>query len=195
MLSIYVQLNAGSMVVQVLNEEAGYRVVVMSESAMETVIDTVTGDNCAGDRDTCSYIFSSDSITASYSVNVEVIGCTTETFMAENIPSCKKVTLTHSRFHFLFSSYIACSLDDLLVSGVDWSGIMLTPDGLGFFSFPGGNVTFNGVSLGSTAIYRTSVDYRVNGGLMLERVCQNNMWTPSATIILAGKEALESCIV
>ena len=105
MLSIYVQLIIGSMVVQVLNEEAGYRVVVMSESGNETVIDTVTGDNCAGDRDTCSYIFSSDSITASYSVNVEVIGCTTETFMAENIPSCKKVTLTHSRLHFLFSLF------------------------------------------------------------------------------------------
>ena len=73
------------------------------------------------------------------------------------------------------------------MSGVDWSGLMLTPDGFGFFSFPGGNVTFNGVSLGSTAIYRTSVDYRVNGGLMLESVCLNNMWTPSATIV-AGKE-------
>ena len=72
------------------------------------------------------------------------------------------------------------------MSGVDWSGIMLTSDGPGFFSFPGGNVTFNGVFQGSTAIYRTSVDYRVNGGLMLERVCLNDTWTPSVTITPAG---------
>ena len=79
------------------------------------------------------------------------------------------------------------------MSGVDWSDMVLTPDGLGFFSFPGGNVSFNGVSLGSTAIYRTSVAYHVNGGLMLERVCLNNMWTPPATIV-AGNASLESCI-
>ena len=91
--------------------------------------------------------------------------------------------------------FLVCSPDDLLVSGVDWSDMMLIPDGLGLFSFPRGNVSFNGVSLGSTAIYRTSVDYRVNGGLMLERVCLNNTWTPSATIISVGKEASELCII
>ena len=90
---------------------------------------------------------------------------------------------------------LVCSPDDLLVSGVDWSDMMLTPDGLGLFSFPRGNVSFNGVSLGSTAIYRTSVDHSVNGGLMLERVCLNNTWTPSATIISVGKEAPESCVL
>ena len=98
MLSI-LQLFTGSMDVQVLNEEAGYSVVVMSESGVETVIDILTGDNCTGD--TCSYIFSSDSITTSYSVNVEVVGCTTETFMAENISSCKKVDM-YSILNFCF---------------------------------------------------------------------------------------------
>ena len=83
--------------------EAGYRVVVIAESGVETVIDIVTGDNCAGD--TCSYIFSSDSITTSrsYSVNVEVVGCTTETFMAENISSCKKEDV-YSKLCFCFLS-------------------------------------------------------------------------------------------
>ena len=99
MLSI-LQLITGSMVVQVLNEEAGYRVVVIAESGVETVIDIVTGDNCTGD--TCSYIFSSDNITTSYSVNVEVIGCTTETFVAENISSCKKEDLLYNTFDFCF---------------------------------------------------------------------------------------------
>ena len=80
------------------------------------------------------------------------------------------------------------------MSGVDWSDMMLTPDGPGF-SFSGGNVTFNGVSLGSTAIYMTSVDYHVNGGLMLERVCLNNTWTPPADINVTGKESPESCRV
>ena len=87
--------------VQVLDMEAGYRVVVMSESGVETVIDIVTGDNCTGD--TCSYIFSSDSITASYSVTVEVVGCTTETFTAKNISSCKKEDV-HSKLCFCFLS-------------------------------------------------------------------------------------------
>ena len=35
--------------------------------------------------------------------------------------------------------------------------------GLGIYSFPGGNVTFDGVSLGSTATYTTNEGYLVNG--------------------------------
>ena len=86
--------------VQVVNMEAGYRVVVFAESGVETVIDIVTGDNCTGD--TCSYIFSSDSITTSSTVNVTVVGCTTETFTAKNISSCKK-ELKNSGLTFLLS--------------------------------------------------------------------------------------------
>ena len=46
-------------------------------------------------------------------------------------------------------------------------------DGEGVYSFQGGNVTYNGVSLGSTATYRASVDYRVNGAQLLEGRCED----------------------
>ena len=59
-------------------------------------------------------------------------------------------------------------------------------DGEGVYSFAGGNVTYNGVSLGSTATYRTSVDYRVNGTQLLESTCEDGMWTPEAVIVPAG---------
>ena len=59
-------------------------------------------------------------------------------------------------------------------------------NGEGVYSFPGGNVTYNGVSLGSTATYRTSVDYRVNGVQLLESTCEDGMWTPEAVIVPAG---------
>ena len=59
-------------------------------------------------------------------------------------------------------------------------------DGEGVYSFPGGNVTYNGVSLGSTATYRTSVDYRVNEVQILESRCEDRMWTPEAVIVPAG---------
>ena len=59
-------------------------------------------------------------------------------------------------------------------------------DGEGVYSFPGGNVTYNGVSLGSTATYRTSVDYRVNGAQLLVSTCEDEMWTPEAVIVPAG---------
>ena len=56
----------------------------------------------------------------------------------------------------------------------------------GIYSFAGGSVTYNGVSLGSTATYRTSVDYRVNGAQLLESTCEDGMWTPEAVIVPAG---------
>ena len=59
-------------------------------------------------------------------------------------------------------------------------------DGEGVYSFPGGNVTYNEVSLGSTATYRTSVDYCVNGAQLLESRCEDRMWTPEAVIVPAG---------
>ena len=63
--------------------EASYRVVIIPGS----VIDIETEDDCSGD--TCSYTFSSDDITDSYSVAVEVVACTTERFNSTNISSCK----------------------------------------------------------------------------------------------------------
>ena len=59
-------------------------------------------------------------------------------------------------------------------------------DGEGVYSFAGGNVTYNGVSLGSTATYRTSVDYRVNGVQLLESRCEDGMWTPEAVVVPTG---------
>ena len=67
--------------------EASYRVVIIPGSGNETVIDIETEDDCSGD--TCSYTFSSDDITDSYSVAVEVVACTTERFNSTNISSCK----------------------------------------------------------------------------------------------------------
>ena len=50
--------------------------VIISESGNRTVIDIITEDYCT--EDVCSYIFSSDNITTSYYVEVDVIGCTTD---------------------------------------------------------------------------------------------------------------------
>ena len=58
-----------------------------SGSGNEMFFDIVTADNCTDDS--CSYIFSSDSITNSYSVAVEVVGCVTERINCTNMSSCK----------------------------------------------------------------------------------------------------------
>ena len=64
-----------------------------------------------------------------------------------------------------------------------------TADGMGVYSFPGGNVTYSGVSLGSTATYRVSKDYLINGVRILERRCKiNNMWTAPDLIISNASE-------
>ena len=66
-------------------------------------------------------------------------------------------------------------------------------NGEGVYSFSGGNVTYNGVSLGSTATYRTTVDYRCTGSQVhmnvpqvCESRCENGMWTPQVMIESAG---------
>ena len=77
---------------QILNGEAetAYRIVIIpgsgSGSGNEMFFDIVTADNCTDDS--CSYIFSSDSITNSYSVAVEVVGCVTERMDCTNMSSC-----------------------------------------------------------------------------------------------------------
>ena len=60
-------------------------------------------------------------------------------------------------------------------------------DGLGLYSFPGGNVTYNGVSQWSIATYRTSESYLVNGSRFLQRVGVNGNWTGEANITKAGE--------
>ena len=174
--------------------------MIISESGNRTVIDIITEDYCT--EDVCSYIFSSDNITTSYYVEVDVIGCTTDIYDTDNSTSCKilysvLINVLVERFYLTLCShvlyihlYTVCAPSDLLSSsGVnisDVSNITLTSNGDGFISFPGGNVTFNGVSLESTAIYRTTIDHRVNNATVFESICMNNMWTPSVIIISAG---------
>ena len=85
--------------------------------------------------------------------------------------------------------FTVCNLGDLLVklpSGLNWSPMTVTSEALGFFSFAGGNMTYDGLSPGSTAMYRTSADYHINGGKILWRMCLSNMWTPQAEITSEG---------
>ena len=59
-------------------------------------------------------------------------------------------------------------------------------NGEGVYSFSGGNVTYNGVSLGSTATYRTTMNYHINGSRVFESRCEDGLWTPTAVIQSAG---------
>ena len=66
-------------------------------------------------------------------------------------------------------------------------------NGEGVYSFSGGNVTYNGVSLGSTATYRMAMDYRCivsqvhsNVSRVCESRCENGTWTPQVMIESAG---------
>ena len=84
-----------------------------------------------------------------------------------------------------------CSPEDLLFPGVEWTAMPeFTDDGKGVYSFPGGNVTYNGVYVGSTATYRTSKDHLINGVRILERRCKiNTMWTAPDLIISNASES------
>ena len=83
--------------------------------------------------------------------------------------------------HQLFS-FPVCPPEDLLVSNVSWNETPVVQNGQGVYSFSGGNVTYNGVSLGSTATYRTTVDYHINGSCVFESRCEDGIWAPPATI-------------
>ena len=58
--------------------------------------------------------------------------------------------------------------------------------GLGIYSFSGGNVTFDGVSLGSTATYTTDESYPVNGSQTCTSRCENENWVLPSQGIVAG---------
>ena len=76
-----------------------------------------------------------------------------------------------------------CDSSDLLVPGVSWNETAgFNNDSMGIYLFPGGNVTLNGVSLGSTATYTTNESYLVNGSVT-RRCLNNGSWTPSTEII------------
>ncbi|CAI8023821.1 hypothetical protein GBAR_LOCUS13903, partial [Geodia barretti] len=143
----------------VLGRETAYRVVID-----EQVVEIVTSQDCSGEM--CGYIHYSDSLNSCSSVAVYVVGCGTQRISLKNTSP-------------------VCSPEDLLFLGVDWTAMPeFTADGQGVYSFHGGNVTYNGVYVGSTATYRTSKDYLVNGVRILERRCTiNNMWTAPELII------------
>ena len=88
-------------------------------------------------------------------------------------------------YYYVYSS--VCSPEDLLSPGVDWDPTPIITNGQGVYSFPGGSVTYNGVSLGSTATYRTAANYTVNGQRMLQRRCENGSWTPDVIIVNASE--------
>ena len=85
----------------------------------------------------------------------------------------------------MYVSSIVCSPEDLLSPGVDWDPTPIISKGQGVYLFPGGNVTYNGVSLGSTATYRTSEGYLVNGERILEIRCTHNVWR--APVMISSK--------
>ena len=89
----------------------------------------------------------------------------------------------------IFSS--VCDPQTLLVplsTGLSWSAMTVTTEGLGSFSFDGGSVTYDGVSMGSTATYTTSMDFCLNGSPELfQSFCVNNDWTPLPNITSAGE--------
>ena len=140
----------------------------------------MTSLDCSGDM--CSYIHYSDSLTSSSSVTVDVVGCVTQRISLKNT--------SPGELFFCFWTIIrqnlfsVCSPEDLLLPGVDWTPMPeFTADGMGVYSFPGGNVTYSGVSLGSTATYSTSEGYLVNGVRILERRCKDTMWSDLELII------------
>ena len=96
----------------------------------------------------------------------------------------------------IFSS--VCDPQTLLVplsTGLSWSAMTVATEGLGSFSFDGGSVTYDGVSLGSTATYTTSMDFRLNGSPEpFQSVCVNNEWTPLPNITSSGEVEVILCI-
>ena len=146
--------------------------------------DIDTKDSCS--EDSCSYMFSTDTITTSYSVDVEILSCVTERVRAVNTSICKKKIFVMQLISF--PNYITvCDRQDLLLPGVEWGDLSLTPEGLGVYSFSGGNVTFDGVSLGSTATYLTNEHYRVNGSQVFTSKCESDNWVLPSTGITTGE--------
>ena len=69
---------------QILNKEAAYRIVIDDK-----VFDIRTAQYCSGDK--CNYVYSSDSLTFSSSVAVDVFGCVIERISVEDESSRKKI--------------------------------------------------------------------------------------------------------
>ena len=85
--------------------------------------------------------------------------------------------------------HIVCYPEDLLVDLPSDTWSPLTSGQPGYF-FNGGNVTFDGISEGSTATYTTRGDYFVSGGHFFQTMCQKNGWTHLPTIYITGLMAV-----
>ncbi|CAI8023820.1 hypothetical protein GBAR_LOCUS13902, partial [Geodia barretti] len=72
-------------------------------------------------------------------------------------------------FFFLFTSRPP-------VTWCDWDRTPTISNGTGVYSFPGGNVTYYGLSLGSTATYRTAGGFLFNGSSSLVSTCGADGW-------------------
>ena len=106
---------------------------------------------------------------------------------------CTLYSLAFFLRHQPFLLSPVCPPEDLLVPNVSWNETPVIQNGEGVYSFSGGNITYNGVSLGSTATYRTTVDYccivsqvHRNVSRVCENRCENGMWTPQIMIESAG---------
>jgi hypothetical protein len=135
----------------VLNSEASYRVVIDEET-----IDIVAADNCS--EEICTYdYYPASRFTTPPPVAVDIVGCTTVRISPMNISSF-------------------CSPEDLLSPGVPWDRTPNVNSGVGVYSFPGGNVTYYGLSQGSTATYRTAGGFLFNGSSSLVSTCGADGW-------------------
>ena len=77
--------------------------------------------------------------------------------------------------------------------GLSWSAMTVITEGLGSFSFDGGSVTYDGVSLGSTATYTTSMNFLLNGNPeSFQSFCVNE-WTPLPYITAGEVEVNTGC--
>ena len=163
-----------------LNSEASYRVVIDGET-----IGIVAADNCS--EDTCTYVNYPESLPTPPLVSVDIVGCTTNRI---NISSCKSISLfVWAKKIQLYFATVVCSPQDLLSPGVDWDRTPTISNGTGVYSFPGGNLTYYGLSLGSTATYRTAGGFLFNGSSSLVSTCGADGW-PQVNITNASEWCL-----
>ena len=87
-----------------------------------------------------------------------------------------------------------CDPKDLRVPSANWTPEANFTNGVGNYSFSGGNVTFDGVSLRSTATYTTNAHYHIIGS-DTRRCLNNGSWTPSTEIIEGDVYVREEMII
>ena len=93
-----------------------------------------------------------------------------------------------------WSVHAGCNITDLQVPlpfDGNWTGLSSEAG----FRFEGGNVTYNGISEGSVAIYTTFGSYLVNSSQTFNTTCRNDEWDPLPTIsVTIGTTSGRLCI-